>query len=144
LPDDTSEDVEYMVVTRKTKDALKDNMDEKGNDVDEGIVKQIKDEQADLQGPKEIRSADTLSKKEMETLKNTKKTARKDEDTLKKGIKQINSKSSKLPKEADLPPVKEGEENEPQEGIESTSTTADIKQVTQPEQPAEGEPVEVY
>ncbi|KKQ33409.1 MAG: hypothetical protein US49_C0001G0089 [candidate division TM6 bacterium GW2011_GWF2_37_49] len=92
----------YVVVTRRSEEEFKDNMDEKGNEVDDDIVKQIRKEKADLIETKNIKADENIDEEEVGKLKETKESARKDESKLREGLAKIEVNKDKLPTEEEL------------------------------------------
>lgn len=109
LPENASKDTEYVVVPRRDEDQLRNAMDEKGNEISSDILEQIREENEGVETTHEIEVSD-LNKNEYRDLNETKMSARKDEKKIRKALENIDKEDKdKLPKEKDLPAVKEGE-----------------------------------
>ena len=102
LPEDVSKDKEYVVIARRDESELKNNMDEKGNDIDTNIINQIKKEDKDLVRAHDV-NVEEPSEQEVQELGETKQSARANEEELVNAIDNIeNQDKSELPTEEQL------------------------------------------
>jgi hypothetical protein len=102
LPEDVSKDKEYVVIARRNKSDLKNSMDEKGNDINPNIIDQIKEENKDIKRAHDVKIQEP-SKEEVQEIKETKQSARKNEKKLTHAIDNIDKQDkSKLPTKEQL------------------------------------------
>jgi hypothetical protein len=75
LPEDVSKDNEYVVIARRNESELKNNMDEKGNDIDPDIIDQIKEENNDIERAHDVKIEEP-TEEETQEINETKQQAR--------------------------------------------------------------------
>lgn len=102
LPEDASKEKEYVVIARRNESDLKNNMDEKGNNIDRDIVEQIKQENKDIVKAHSL-EIEEPSEQEAQELSETKQSARENEKELIDAIDNIDKQDkSELPTEEQL------------------------------------------
>jgi hypothetical protein len=113
LPEDASKEKEYVVVPRRDETDLLDAMDDKGKEVSDDMLEQIRDENEDLEPSHEIK-IDDIDRSERKDLQETKASARKNEEEIRSTLENLDKEDkSKLPIEKELPAVKEDIEADP-------------------------------
>lgn len=109
LPEDVSKEKEYVVIARRNEADLKDNMDEKGNEIGEtDIIKQIREEDTDLVKAHNVEIAEPSEKETQDLSESRQKALKNKKAEIINAVNSLeNQDKSKLPTKEQLEREKE-------------------------------------